>query len=185
MSFISYNDSVKLLLLFSILFTSYQSSAVSLQFGFGGLTPHISTTKKNYCNQWNNSGIIANKSYYIRIMSNGLGLTYMQGNDSICSEIEGIFLHYTFSATDWIETGLLIGGYAFNQQNWNDHKESTPSGITAPQPVQMDYFGREVVPVVALDVSIHLVRKESFSFKLNNFFTPIISNHSLAFEFRF
>lgn len=113
------------------------------------------------------------------------GLTYMQGNDSICSKIEGLFFHYMYKRTDWIDSGIIIGGYAFNQENWDEYAEDTPSGIDAPEPVQIDYFGREVVPVLALDIGIHLIRRENWSFKLNNIFTPIIFNHSVAFEFRY
>jgi hypothetical protein len=164
---------------------SFSVFSFSLQFGTGGLTPHFSSVKKNYCNQWNNSGVIVNKSYILRITDEVYGLSYMQGNDSICSEVQGVFFHYIHNRTDWIETGVTIGGYAFNEQNWEDHAKSTPSGISAPQPVQVDYFGRAIVPVVALDIAIHLIRKANWSFKLNNLFTPVIFNHSIAFEFRF
>lgn len=156
-----------------------------LQLGTGGLTPHFGSSKKNYCNQWNNTGVIANKSYYLRLMSEQYAITYMQGNDSICSEIEGLFFHYLFKKTDWYDMGITVGGYAFNEENWFDHAEETPSDIDAPEPVQIDYFGREVVPVLALEVGIHLIKRENWSFKLNNLFTPIIFNHSLALEFRF
>ena len=83
---------ITILSFISILVTNAYGSSVQL--GFGGLTPHFGSSKKNYCNQWNNTGIIANKSYYLRYMLNGVGITYMRGNDSICSDIEGIFLHY-------------------------------------------------------------------------------------------
>jgi hypothetical protein len=159
--------------------------ASSLQLGFGSLTPHFSDSKKNYCNQWNNTGIIANKTYYLRYLHGDYGLTYMIGNDSICSEIEGVFFHYLFVRTDYTETGITVGGYAFNEENWDEHAQKTPSGIDAPEPVQIDYFGREIVPVLALDFAVHLIRKERWSLKLNNLFTPIIFNHSLAFEYRF
>jgi hypothetical protein len=160
-------------------------SASSLQLGFGGLTPHFGSSKKNYCNQWNNTGIIVNKSYYLRYMVGGIGFTYMRGNDSICSDIEGIFLHYVFQGDDWIEYGVTFGGYAFDEGNWIDHARKTPSGIDAPEPVQVDYFGRTIVPVLALDVGIHLIKRDNWSLKLNNLFTPVIFNHSLALDFRF
>ncbi len=176
---------MKLLLCFLLFLTSFSSYSSSVQFGFGGLTPHFVDQKKNYCNQWNDTGVIANKSYYIRIMGEVYGITYMQGNDSICSEIEGLFGHYLFQKSEWYEMGVTFGGYAFNQENWDEHAEDTPSGIAAPEPVQIDYFGREVVPMLALDVGIHLIKKDNWSLKLNNLFTPVIFNHSLAFELRF
>ena len=141
--------------------------------------------KKNYCNQWNNSGIIANKTYYIRTLGDKWGITYMQGNDSICSDIEGLFFHYIFEKGQWIEYGITFGGYAFNKQNWIEHEEKTPSDIDAPEPVEIEYFGRDIVPVLALDVAVHLIRRERWSLKLNNLFTPVIFNHSIAFEYRF
>ncbi len=118
-------------------------------------------------------------------MMGPVGMTYMQGNDSICSEIEGLFFHYLLGADDWIETAITFGGYAFNQDNWDAHKEKTPESISAPEPVQTKYFGRDVVPVLALDVGIHLIRRDNWSLKLNNLFTPVVFNHSLAWEFRF
>ena len=169
----------------ALMFSSTSLYAFSLQLGLGGLTPHFVTKKKNYCNQWNNTGIIANKSTYVRLGIQKVGFSYLRGDDSICSEIEGIFLHYIFNQTKWIETGVTVGGYSFNQKNWDIYKEKTPSGISAPEPVQIDYFGREVVPIVALDIAIHLIRQDQWSLKLNNLFTPIIFNHSLAFEYRF
>ncbi len=174
-------------LVFSIIFIlfSFTSTASSVQLGFGGLSPHFSSSKKNYCNQWNNTGIIANKSYYLRYMLNGIGFTYMRGNDSICSDIEGVFFHYIFKKEEWIEYGVTVGGYAFNEDNWKAHALETPSDIDAPEPVQIDYFGRELVPVLAADVGIHLIKRDNWSLKLNNLFTPVIFNHSIAFEYRF
>lgn len=177
---------MKLLVIICIFFLTSSAHANSaLQLGFGGLTPHFSSNKKNYCNQWNNTGIIVNKSYYVRYMFQDIGFTYMQGNDSICSEIEGVFLHYIFDRTDYIETGVTFGGYAFNQTNWDGHARSTPESIDAPQPVQTKYFGRDIVPVLALDIAVHLIRRDNWSFKLNNLITPVIFNHSVAFEYRF
>ena len=176
---------MKKLVYLCLILLSVNTYALSLQFGTGSLTPHFTSQKKNYCNQWNNTGIIANKTYYIRALGDTWGLTYMQGNDSICSEIEGVFIHYIFEKTQWIEYGVTFGGYAFNKNNWIIHEEKTPSDIDAPQPVEIDYFGREVVPVLALDVAIHLIRRQNWSLKLNNLFTPIIFNHSIAFEYRF
>lgn len=167
------------------LFTSFSVYAGSIQLGTGGLTPHFSDQKKNYCNQWNNTGIIANKSYYARLMSGRYGVTYMRGNDSICSDIEGIFIHYLFTADNWWEIGMTAGGYSFNMDNWEEHAEKTPSGIASPQPTRTKIGDKDVVPVLALDVAIHLIRKGRWSLKLNNLFTPIIFNHSIAVEYRF
>ena len=157
----------------------------SVQLGFGSLTPHFSTSKKNYCNQWNNTGIIANKTYYLRFKTGSVGLTYMQGNDSICSPIEGLFGHYTFYDDGWWEYGVTFGGYAFDQKNWDEHAASTPAAIDAPEPVRIDYNGRDIVPVLALDISIRLIKRPRWSLRLNNLFTPIIFNHSIAFEYNF
>lgn len=161
------------------------SSASSIQLGAGSLTPHFSTSKKNYCNQWNNTGIIVNKTYYVRYNLDSFGVTYLVGNDSICSEIEGLFFHYLFFQNDWNDIGITAGGYAYNQKNWDEHAKKTPSSIDAPSPVRTEYFGRDIVPVLALEVGIHLVRRDNWSIKLNNLLTPIIFNHSLAFELRF
>lgn len=168
-----------------MLFSLSVGHASELQLGTGSLTPHFSTSKKNYCNQWNNSGIIVNKTYYARYTLGNVGLTYITGNDSICSPIEGILFNYIFSKGEWNDIGITFGGYAFDEGNWDDHADDTPSSIDAPAPVQVDYFGRTIVPVIALDVGIHLIRRDNWSLKLNNLFTPVIFNHSLAFEWRF
>lgn len=168
-----------------LFYCSLGFSNSTLQLGTGSLTPHFTSSKKNYCNQWNNTGIIANKTYYIRYLLGNIGLTYMQGNDSICSEIEGLFFHYIFSYGEIIDTGVTFGGYAYHQKNWDEHAKKTPSDIDAPAPVRTDYFGRDIVPMLALDVGIHIVRRNNWSVKINNLLTPIIFNHSLAFEYRF
>lgn len=157
--------------------------AVSL--GTGGLTPHFSRTKKNYCNQWNNTGIIVNKSYYIRFEGSTHGITFMTGNDSICSKIDGIFYHYMFNRQDWYDVGITMGGYAFNMENWEKHEAETPDGIKAPQPVHTKVGGKDVVPVLALEYDIHLIRRENWSLTLNNLLTPIITNHSIAWKYYF
>lgn len=158
---------------------------VSIQLGAGSLTPHFPESKKNYCNQWNNTGIIANKTYYFRFQVQKIGVTYMQGNDSICSDIEGLFVNYRFTDDGWWDIGLMLGGYAYDPGAWEDHARDTPGAIDAPDTVSIDYFGRAVVPVVALEVGIRLVKRDNWSVRLNNLFTPIIFNHSLAWEYSF
>lgn len=156
-----------------------------VQLGTGSITPHFSNEKKNYCNQWNNTGIIVNKTYYVRAMVERYGFTYMVGNDSICSPIEGIFVHYMFERYENWEIGMLAGGYAYEQNNWDDHARDTPSGIDAPDPVRTKFGGRDVVPVLALEVNFDLVRGDRWAVKVNNMFTPVIFNHSIAFEYAF
>lgn len=175
------NKAILLIFLFS--FNAY--ATLGFQLGTGGLTPHFTSTKKNYCNQWNNTGIIANKSYYLRFLFGTMAVTYLQGNDSICSEIEGLFIHYTLSEGEVIDLGVVTGGYSYNKTNWEVHAEKTPTDIDAPAPVSAKYFGRDIVPVLALEVAVHLIRREQWSLKLNNQLTPVITNHSLAFEYRF
>ena len=109
----------------------------------------------------------------------------MNGNDSICSKIDGIFYHYIFTRERWYELGITTGAYAFEMSKWQEHEEKTPSGIKAPEPVHTKVGDKDVVPVLALEWSIHLIRRQSWSFKLNNLFTPIITNHSLALEIHF
>lgn len=176
---------MKITLVFLIFVFSLSAHTFSFQLGTGGITPHFVREKRNYCNQWNNTGIIVNKSYYVRMMFGSVGLTYMQGNDSICSEIEGLFLHHVFTYAEFYEIGVTLGGYAFNQENWDEHLEDTPEDIRAPEPVWTEFEGREVVPVLALDIGVHLIKRETWSLKLNNLITPVITNHSLALEFRF
>ena len=182
---ISYNIQVKVFLLFSILLFSSISLAGIFQIGTGGITPHFSSTKKNYCNQWNNTGIIVNKSYYIGFGGESFGITYMKGNDSICSPVEGIFLHYIMNRTENFDVGITFGGYEYDTKNWDKHAEETPADIDAPSTLLFKIEGKEIVPVLALEVGLHLIRRESWSLKLNNLFTPIIFNHSIAFEYRF
>lgn len=162
-----------------------QIFATGVELGTGGLTPHFVREKKNYCNQWNNTGIIANKSYYIGFSGEKLGFTYMQGNDSICSPIEGIFLTYYFSRSETWDLGITAGGYSFEMDNWEDHAEKTPESIAAPSPVWTRIGNKTVVPVLAVQANLHLIRSGNWSFKLNNLLTPIITNHSISLEYRF
>lgn len=173
------------LIFFSLSMADFAIANNAFQLGFGSITPHFVSEKKNYCNQWNNTGVIANKTNYIRFMSDKLGVSYMQGEDSICSPIEGLFFHYVFSDDGWWAYGITLGGYAYNPQNWIEHAEETPEAIDAPAPVRIDYFGRDIVPVLAFDVSIRIVKGNGWSVRLNNLFTPIIFNHSVAFEWEF
>lgn len=171
--------------LFLLLLLYSKVYAASVQIGFGGVTPHFVSEKKNYCNQWNNTGIIVNRTNFVRVEGAKLGFTYMQGEDSICSPIEGIFLHYFFEKTQFWSLGMSIGGYSYIPQNWIDHKEKTPESIEAPQVVTTDLGNRKIVPVLALDFALYLIKGQTFSLKLNNQFTPIIFHHSLAFEIMF
>jgi hypothetical protein len=121
----------------------------------------------------------------MRITANQIGITYMQGNDSICSPIEGLFLHYIWTKETWYELGMTFGGYSFEMSSWEEYQEETPEGLAAPEPVWTRVDGKYVVPVLALDVAVHLIRRDNWSLKLNNLFTPIIFSHSLAWEYRF
>jgi hypothetical protein len=177
------NYITKLLILF--IFVTSTSKAAELQLGFGSLTPHFGSSKKNYCNQWNNTGIIVNKTYYLRFVGEKFGMTYLTGHDSICSDINGLLFHYNLERYEYVDVGLSIGGYSYNEENWREHAKKTPSGIDAPEPVHIKVGDRDVVPVLALDVGIYLIKGEVFSLKLNNLLTPVIFNHSLAFEYRF
>ncbi len=112
-------------------------------------------------------------------------MSVLTGNDSICSKVDGIFLHYIMSRSEYAEFGLTIGGYEFNMDKWKEHAAKTPSDIAAPDPVWTRIGEKTVVPVLALDVAFHLIRRERWSLKLNNLFTPIIWNHSIAWEYRF
>lgn len=174
---------MKYIVLFIISLNCFADNAIQL--GTGSLTPHFSKNKKNYCNQWNDTGIIVNKTYYIRYRAGDYGLTYMKGNDSICSPIEGLFIHIQTGGTKWIEYGITIGGYSFEMSNWEDHAADTPSDIEAPGPVWTRIENKYVVPVLALDIAIHLIRRDNWSLKLNNLLTPVIFNHSIAYEYRF
>jgi hypothetical protein len=171
-------------LIFLLLFTT-SAYAVDVQLGFGSLTPHFSSSKKNYCNQWNNTGIIVNKTYYLRVVGEKFGMSYLVGNDSICSEIEGLLIHYMLERYEYVDVGISFGGYAYNANNWTEHAKKTPSGIDAPEPLHTKIGDKDVVPVLALDVGIHLIKSDVWSLKLNNLLTPVIFNHSIAFEYRF
>ena len=173
------------LLVSTIIFPHAMGTVSSVGLGTGGLTPHFTQVKKNYCNQWNNSGVIANRSYYARIQLYDHGVSYLIGDDSICSRIEGMLYNYTFRHYEYMDVSMMMGGYTYIARNWKKHEEETPSGIDAPQPVSFNAFGTMVVPVLALGVELHLIKGEYSSLKLMNILTPIITNHSLMFEYRF
>jgi hypothetical protein len=80
---------------------------------------------------------------------------------------------------------MTFGGYSYEMNHWEDHAEKTPEDIDAPAPVWTRVSGRYVVPVVTLDIAIHLIKENNWSIKLNNTLTPFIFNHSLSYEYRF
>ena len=174
-----------MLILLITFVTLNHAHCFSIFLGTGGITPHFSGKKKNYCNQWNNTGIIVNKSYYIRLQGETHGTTLMTGNDSICSKVDGIFYHYMFYKNKWNALGITTGAYAFNMDNWQAHADKTPSGIAAPSPVHTKIGDKDVVPVLALEWQLTLIYRESWSLKLMNLITPIITNHSIAVEIPF
>ncbi len=172
-----------LLLLFCM--TSYSWGVTTIMLGAGGVTPHITNSKKYYCNQWNDTGIIFNRIYYARLGINDHSVTVMQGEDSICSSITGFFYGYTFARYEYHEFGLVAGGYSFKQENWDANAVNTPPGFDRVDLVSVDILGLEFVPILGIEWSVHLIRGKSWSLKLNNILTPIITNHSLALELRF
>jgi hypothetical protein len=170
---------------FLLLILSTVWSQTTIQIGAGGLTPHVTESKKNYCNQWNDTGIIFNRTYYARIGSGNHSLTLMAGEDSICSPIEGLFYTYRFYPKQFFEVGFIVGGYSFDQENWDEREANRPAGFKPVELVTVEVLGLEFVPIIGLEVGVHMIRGQGWSLKLNNIFTPIITNHSLALEWRF
>ena len=173
--------------LFFLFFISLNAhSGLFVNLGAGGLTPHYSFEgKKSYCNQWNNTGAIFNRTQYITLGVGRFSLTYMKGEDSICSPIEGGFFRYDFIQKKYYEWGVVLGGYGYKEENWLRHKEETDPSIKSPEPVSIRLNGDRFVPVLALSFNVHLIRGKRASLKLNNLFAVFISNHSLAWEYRF
>ncbi len=171
--------------LFLFLLTIPVFAQTSLMLGTGSLTPHITNSKKPYCNQWNDTGIIFNRTYYIRYGRGNHAVTYMQGEDSICSSIKGGFYTYRFYGGNFLDMGLIAGGYNYKEENWKATNDNRPAGYDTVDLVSVDVFGLEFVPILGIELSLHLIRGRSWSLKLNNILTPIITNHSLALEFRF
>lgn len=160
--------------------------ALAIGIGAGGLTPHFVDSKMNYCNQWNDTGIIANKSTYLTIASGRYMFTIMKGNDSICSDIQGMMITWGFKFEERLDMGIIFGGYDYIQENWDEHARNTPDGVDAPSPVTIEIDGNRFVPILGLQVGLHLIRSSSgWSLVLNNILTPVITNHSLMFQVRF
>lgn len=157
----------------------------TIQLGAGGLTPHITNAKKPYCNQWNDTGIIFNRTYYARLGVNNHSFTVMAGEDSICSEIYGAFYGYQFYRTKYLDIGVIAGGYSFVQENWDESNANTPANFDTVDLVSVDVFGLEFVPILGIELGIHLMRNKTWSLKINNVLTPVITNHSIALEMRF
>ncbi|MBL7664102.1 MAG: hypothetical protein JNM93_03125 [Bacteriovoracaceae bacterium] len=173
------------LFVFLFFLTLQSVQAWTLMYGAGGLTPHVTNSKKNYCNQWNDTGIIFNRTQYIRLGISRHALTYMQGEDSICSPIEGVFYSYGFAYTKYVEFTFIMGGYSFVEENWDARNENKPNGYDTVDLVAVNIDGFEFVPILGIEVGVHLIRRNMWSLKLNNVLTPIITNHSLAVEMRF
>ncbi len=173
------------LFLFLLLFVSGTYAQNILMIGAGGVTPHITHSKKYYCNQWNDTGIIFNRTYYLRVGRDAHSITFMEGEDSICSSITGLFYGYKFSRRVYFDWGFVVGGYTFKQENWDANSDNTPPGFDKVDLFSTEILGFEFVPLIGVELTIHLIKTSSFSLVVNNILTPIITNHSLAAEFRF
>jgi hypothetical protein len=179
-------DLLKIFLIIFIAVFSLNGEALVIGLGSGGLTPHFGKSKKNYCNQWNDSGIIYNRSRYIMIAKGNWAFTAFEGEDSICSPIDGFFFSYGFHFRERMDFSVIFGRYLYNQQNWKDHAARTPDDVRAPSPFTASIDGHRFIPVVGLQVGIHLVRSNTgWSLVLNNVLTPVITNHSLMLQMRF
>jgi hypothetical protein len=177
---------LKIILIFLFTLVTSTSHALVIGLGSGGLTPHFGKTKKNYCNQWNDSGIIYNQSHYITIASGNWAFTAFEGEDSICSPIDGFMFHYGLHFRERMDVSFIFGRYLYNHDNWVEHARNTPEDIDAPAPVRASIDGHRFIPVVGIQVGLHLIRSRSgFSLVLNNVLTPVITNHSLMMQMRF
>jgi len=177
---------LNLIIISSMIFLIQNSQALVIGIGSGGLTPHFGKTKKNYCNQWNDSGIIYNQSNYITIASGKWAFTAFEGEDSICSPIDGFMIHYGLHFRERMDVSFIFGRYLYNHNNWVEHARKTPEDIEAPSPVKASINGHRFIPVVGIQVGLHLIRSRSgFSLVLNNLLTPVITNHSLMMQMRF
>ncbi len=168
------------LLLFPLL-----ANAWMIGIGQGGLTPHYTSVKKNYCNQWNDSGVIFNKSTYVTFGKGEWMFSIMNGNDSICSPIKGFFAAWGFYFSERWDMSVVMGGYEYDQDEWDEYEAKNNTGVTTPTPTRIALNDFTFAPVLALGIRFHLIRGESWSLLLNNLITPIISNHSLMLEWRF
>lgn len=176
---------MRLIILIALIFST-QVYSLAIGIGAGGLTPHFVSSKRDYCNQWNDTGIIANKSTYLTIASGKYMVTFMKGNDSICSDIEGMFITWGFKFEERMDMGIIFGGYGYIQENWDAHALTTPDGVSAPTPVTIKIGNERFVPVLGLQVGLHLIKSSSgWSLILNNILTPVIFNHSLMLQWRF
>jgi hypothetical protein len=153
--------------------------------GQGGLTPHFTSEKKNYCNQWNDSGIIFNKSTYITVGKGQWMFAILNGNDSICSPVKGLFISYGFYFSERWDMSVVFGGYEYDQDEWDEHERKNDTGVTSPTPTRIAFDDFTLAPVLALGLRFHLIKGENWSLIANNIITPIITNHSLMVEFRF
>jgi hypothetical protein len=177
---------LKITLIMILLLLTQLTHALVIGVGAGGLTPHFGKTKKNYCNQWNDSGVIYNQSRYITVAHGRWAFTAFEGEDSICSPIDGFFFHYGVYFRERLDVSVILGRYLYNHDNWVEHALKTPEDIEAPSPVRASIDGHRFIPVVGIQIGLHLIRSRSgFSLVLNNVLTPVITNHSLMLQMRF
>jgi hypothetical protein len=174
-----------IVILFFILLPA-QALSFAIGIGAGGITPHFVSGKRDYCNQWNDTGIITNKSRYITLASGRWMMTIAEGEDSICSKIQGLMFTWGFKFEERLDVGIVFGGYNYIQKNWTAHELKAPDGVDSPTPFTIRIGKERFVPIGGIQVGLHLIRSaDGWSLILNNILTPIVFNHSLMVQYRF
>ncbi len=160
--------------------------AYKLAVGAGGITPHYENARVDYCKKIDDRGTIYNNVYYLRLTGTSHAATVLTGEDSICSEIYGAFYTYLFWGPDhfW-ELNLTLGGYTYDQSDWDQHDQNTPSGYNSVEVPNVNVDGFRFVPIAAIEINFAIARGKNWALKQNNLLSYFLSNHSVSFEYAF
>jgi hypothetical protein len=160
--------------------------AESWGIGFGGLTQHATIKKHDYCRKLNDYGTIANRTGFIRYENKNNIWTAMFGEDSICSEIYGVFYGRPFAEYGKRHKFLwLVGAYTNHKSRWLTAKANTPAGFDEVSVFYVNFDGFRVIPVAAIEYDFIIWENEKWRFSINNLLSLFITHHSLFLQRRF
>ncbi len=153
------------------------------EFLVGGITTHPFMDKTT-CNELTlvlvkKHCVIANATLGVGINRGNVNHYIFIGSDSFAQTMIGYKHTYYFSPFfDNVRLGASLGAYVTPSTEYDSRKVTNGLGFR----IGLDAM---ILPIVGLDVDVTLYENKFYKVRLNNFISPIITNHSLSFQANF